>query len=340
MSDAVVKKVTIVGTGSWGLTLGKLLHENGCKIRFWTHSPEEAELLRTNSSYEAKLPGIQLPKDFQYSTNLAEVCAGAEFIVMAVPSAFVRNVSKQLGQLSMDGDTILVSLTKGITNDTLQRMSEVMLQEIPWLEDRCVVALSGPSHAEEVARRVVTAVVAACKDLTTAALVQETFSNDYFRVYSSEDIVGVELGGALKNVIAVASGVIDGLNQGDNTRGALMTRGLVEIARLGEAMGSDMRTFMGLTGMGDLITTCTSQHSRNRFVGEKIGRGEKLDDILAGMSMVAEGVPTCKSAVALAEKHGIEMPITQAVYNTLFGGADPRENILDLMQRALKVETE
>jgi len=233
---------------------------------------------------------------------------------------------------------IVVSATKGITEDTLQRQSQVLLSNIPWLTPENMVTLSGPSHAEEVSRGIPTTVVSAGPGKTQVETVQQVFSGGNLRVYTCNDQIGVELAGSLKNVIAIATGILDGLGMGDNTKGALMTRGLAEITRLGEALGANPRTFAGLAGMGDLITTCMSRHSRNRYVGEHIGKGESLETVLAGMKMVAEGVPTCRSAFALSKKLGVSMPITEECHNVLFSGKNVQQAIRDLMQRELKAE--
>jgi glycerol-3-phosphate dehydrogenase (NAD(P)+) len=332
-------KVSILGTGGWGLTLGKHLFENGHTVVFWTHSPEEAEMLSREHEYRDKLPGVKLPAAFKYFTHLGSAISDSEIILLVVPSQVMGNVARMLATLPPKGKSpILVSATKGITEDTTQRMSEVLLSNIPWLTPENMVTLSGPSHAEEVSRGIPTTVVSAGPGPEQISTVQAVFSGRHLRVYTSPDQIGVELAGSLKNVIAIATGILDGLGMGDNTKGALMTRGLAEITRLGEALGANPRTFAGLAGMGDLITTCMSRHSRNRYVGEHIGKGEKLKDVLAGMKMVAEGVPTCRSAYALAKRLGVEMPITEECHNVLFSGKPVLEAIKDLMQRELKAE--
>lgn len=334
-------KVTVLGTGSWGLTLGTVLHDNGHEVVFWTHSAEEAAMLVREREYKDKLPGIIFPEAFRYTTDMAEALEGCAMVLFVVPSQFMGNVAKQLGTWKPTGEIpVVVSATKGILESTLQRMSEVILSNVSWLPASQMVAFSGPSHAEEVARGVYTAIVAAGSDENSTRLVQQAFSNSQMRVYTSCDIVGVELCGSIKNVIAIASGVIDGLGDGvgDNTKAALITRGQAEMCRLGEAMGANHKTFAGLAGMGDLIVTCMSRHSRNRYVGEHIGKGEKLDSILAGMTMVAEGVPTCRSAKALSAKVGVELPIVDAVYDALFHNKPAVQAIRELMARELKAE--
>lgn len=325
-------KVCILGTGGWGLTLGRLLHANEHQVVFWTHSSKEAEMLAREQEYPDKLPGIRLPAAFRYFTHMPSALSGCGLVLSVVPSQHLPAVAKQLGAWTPpDAKPLVVNASKGITEDGLLRMSEVLLQNVPWLDDSLVVTLSGPSHAEEVSRDMPTTVVAACTNDESAGTVQRVFSGPSFRVYRSEDIIGVELAGSLKNVIAIATGILDGLNLGDNTKGALMTRGLAEITRLGEAMGAQPRTFAGLAGMGDLITTCISKHSRNRHVGEHIGKGQFLDEVLEGMTMVAEGVPTCRSAKALSQKFGVSMPITEEVFEVLFHQKSPVQAMQDLM---------
>lgn len=331
-------KVAILGTGGWGLTLGKHLFELGHSVVFWTHSPQEAEMLARENEYRDKLPGVKLPADFRYFTHMASAVGSADMLLVVVPSQHMIAVAKLLAQVPVAKAPIVVCATKGITEDTLQRMSEVLVTNIPWLEAENMVTLSGPSHAEEVSRGIPTTVVSAGPGKDQVAAVQQTFSGGNLRVYTSDDQVGVELSGSLKNVIAIATGILDGLKMGDNTKGALITRGLAEITRLGEALGAKPRTFAGLAGMGDLITTCMSQHSRNRYVGEHIGLGEPLEKVLAGMKMVAEGVPTCRSAYALSRRLGVEMPITEECYHVMFSGKPVKQAIQDLMQRELKAE--
>jgi len=334
-------KVSILGTGGWGLALGKVLHGNGHEVSFWTPSLAEAELLTREREYKDKLPGVKLPEEFKYSTDMAVAIDKAEMLVFVVPSQFMESTAQLLGECQTPKKIpITVSATKGISERSLKRMSDVVLSHVQWLSKEDMVALSGPTHAEEVAREVYTAIVAASESEQSAKSVQKTFSNKSLRVYTSHDIIGVELCGSVKNVIAIAGGIIDGLEQGvgDNTKAALITRGLAEIRRLGEALGANSHTFAGLAGIGDLIVTCMSQHSRNRFVGEQIGRGKTLNDILSHMKMVAEGVPTARSTHELAKNSGIEMPIVNAVYETLFNNKNPREAIEELMARGLKAE--
>ncbi|MDR1760785.1 MAG: NAD(P)-dependent glycerol-3-phosphate dehydrogenase [Fibrobacter sp.] len=332
-------KVTVLGTGAWGLTLGQVLYENGHQVSFWTHAQEEVDLLTREREYKDKLPGIIFPKEFHYTTDMENALEGAEMVLFVIPSQFMKGVAAKLGAWKPAGKTpTVVCATKGILEGSLQRMSEVILSQVSWLTPEKMVTFSGPSHAEEVARKMYTAIVAASPGKEAAELVQHVMSCPYLRVYTSEDIIGVELCGSLKNVIAIASGVLYGIGAGDNTRAALITRGQAEMRRLGMALGANPHTFAGLAGMGDLIVTCLSEHSRNRYVGEHIGRGETLEQILSGMKMVAEGVPSCRSVKELAEKVGVELPIVNVVYEVLFHGREPNEAIQELMLRELKPE--
>lgn len=334
-------KVTVLGTGGWGLTLGQVLNDNGHQVSFWTFSEQEVHLLSTEHQYKDKLPGVIFPDSFTYTTDMNRALEGAELVLIVVPSQVMANVSKMFAKWQPKGKVpTVVCATKGILEGSDQRMSEVILENVPWLDSNHVVTLSGPTHAEEVSRRVYTAIVAACPSEAAAKEVQQIMSNSYLRVYTSTDQVGVELCGSVKNVIAIASGVLYGIGAGDNTRAALITRGQAEICRLGRALGANPSTFAGLAGMGDLIVTCLSQHSRNRYVGECIGKGEKLSQIMGHMKMIAEGVPTCKSAKALAEKVNVELPIVNAVYAVLFEDKDPKDIIGQLMNRDLKSEAE
>lgn len=332
-------KVTVLGTGGWGLTLGQVLSDNGHQVSFWTFSKDEVDLLYREHQYKDKLPGVIFPDSFVYTTDMNAALEGAEMVLLVVPSQFMGNVAKQFGTWTPKGKKpIVVCATKGILEGSLQLMSEVILANVSWLDEDHMVAFSGPTHAEEVARRVSTAIVAACTNEDSAKFVQQVMSNSYLRVYTSTDIVGVELCGSVKNVIAIASGILYGIGAGDNTRAALITRGQAEICRLGLAMGANAHTFAGLAGMGDLIVTCLSGHSRNRYVGECIGKGETLDQVMSHMKMVAEGVPTCRSAKMLGEKKGVELPIVNAVYEALFCGKSPKIAIEELMSRELKSE--
>jgi len=329
--------VALLGTGSWGTVLALHLFAKGFHVRLWEFRPEAAERLRRDRENKEFLPGVPLPEGLFIHHVAAECLEDTGVVVLAIPSQFVRSAIGNIKQ-AIPPEALIINAAKGIEEGTLKRPSEVVRDLIPDAFPHRYAALSGPSHAEEVALGIPTTVVAASESLGTARAAQEIFSTPRFRVYASEDLVGVELGGALKNVIAIATGICDGLGFGDNTKGALLTRGLAEITRLGVKLGGQPHTFAGLSGMGDLITTCTSRHSRNRFVGEQVGKGRRLDEVLAGMSMIAEGVRTCRSARDLAHRQGVPMPITEAVYAILFEDKDPRQAVTELMTRDLKVE--
>ena len=322
-------RIQVVGAGSGGLALSRLLALNGHAVRVWCREEDGPDELRETRESPLFLPGVKIPESVEVAR---ETDPGVEMAVLAVPSHVMRKVA---GEHPFSAGTVRVNVAKGIENDTLMLMDEV-IREVSGRG--AVVVLSGPSHAEEVARELPCSVCAAGEDAAACEAVQEAFHTAYFRVYTTPDVIGVELGGALKNVIAIAAGVCDGLKLGDNARSALITRGLVEMSRLGVAMGADLLTFAGLSGMGDLIATCTSPHSRNHRVGERIAQGMTPQEAVAASPMVAEGVRTTKSARALAEKHGIEMPITEQVHRVLFGGANPREAIAELMMREAKPE--
>jgi len=329
-------KVSVLGAGSWGTTLALVLHENGHQVNCWSPETSDIDQIRKTGENTRFLPGVQLPVDLEFTDNLAGALKEGACIVVAVPSHAVRAViAKCIGLTAQNA--IWISVAKGIENETLLRVSQVIAQvgNIPAAN---IAVLSGPSHAEEVGRKVPTAVVSASISKETAKKVQHIFINDYFRVYANLDIAGVEFGGALKNIIALAAGICDGAGFGDNTKAALMTRGLVEMNRLGVALGAKPDTFAGLSGIGDLIVTCMSRHSRNRHVGEQIGKGRSLEEVLAEMVMVAEGVKTTRSAYHLANRHQIDMPITEQVYLTLFEHKPPLEAMRELMTRASKLE--
>ncbi len=327
-------KVVVVGDGGWGTALATVLLGNGHDVTLWGPFPEYVEQMRTTRVNSLYLPGISLPPDLKMTADRAEAVAGAELAVLAVPTKFYRAVVSQFSGL-LSRDALLVSVSKGLDPQTGERMSAVAEEAFG---AGPVVALSGPSHAEEVARRAPTCVVCACRDHDRAVRAQEAFMSNRFRIYTSDDVVGVELGGALKNVIALAIGMCDGLGFGDNSRAALITRGLAEMTRLGVACGAHPVTFSGLSGMGDLIVTCTSRLSRNRNVGERIGRGESLAQVTGSMKQVAEGVTNCVTAHALALKKKVQAPIVAEVHAILHEGRKPEE-VLDLfMARSAKPE--
>ncbi len=329
-------KVTVLGAGSWGTTLALVLNQNNHLVTCWSFDKNDIEAIKKSKENKKFLPGITIPDSINFSNDLQASINSAEVIIVAIPSHAVRSVVQSI-DLSAKKDLIWVNVAKGIENQTLLRVSQV-IEEVGQISSENIGVLFGSSHAEEVSREIPTAIVSASKSRETATLVQNLFMTPYFRVYANLDIVGVELGGALKNIIAVAAGICDGAGFGDNTKAALITRGLVEINRLGVKMGAKPDTFAGLSGMGDLIVTCMSRHSRNRYVGEQIGKGRTLQEVLDEMVMVAEGVKTTASAFELSQKEGIEMPITEQVYKTLFEGKPPAEAMRNLMTRASKIE--
>ena len=328
-------KVAVLGSGGWGTALAMLLVENGHDVTLWSYQAEESRHL-AETGENPLLPGVKLPQGLTYTSDLACV-TGCAVVVMATPSFGVRSTAGQVKDL-LAPDAILVSVSKGIEKGTSLRMTQI-IREVT--EDKWpVVALSGPSHAEEVARQVPTAVVSACPDQTAAEVVQDLFINDHFRVYSSSDVIGVELGAALKNVMALCTGCCTGMGLGDNTKAMLMTRGLAETARLGTALGARKDTFAGLAGMGDLIVTCTSMNSRNYRAGIVIGQGPPVQEAIQKIGAVVEGYYAVDSARELAAQVGVEMPITLAAYDVLYRDRDPREVLLSLMRREKRHEIE
>ena len=328
-------KIAVIGDGGWGTTLSILLFNKGNTVAMWSPFPEYAEVLRKERENPKFLPKVNIPEAITISSNLKEVLDAADIIVMAVPSLYVRAVANKAKEFIAQ-DSLVVSVAKGLEVDTLMRMSEVITQAL--VENVRLVVMSGPSIAYEVVRGIPTTVVVASESIDEAEKMRDVFISERFRIYTSDDVAGVELGGALKNIIAIACGISDGLGFGANTKAALLTRGLVEIVRLGAAMGARRETFNGLSGMGDLVTTCISRHGRNRWLGENIGRGKKLKEVLSETEMVVEGVKTAESAVKLSEKYQIEMPITKQIYEVLFKDKDPLEAVNELMIRKPKPE--
>jgi glycerol-3-phosphate dehydrogenase (NAD(P)+) len=333
-----MNNIAIIGGGSWGVASANLLNMNGNNVTIWEYNHEDFLRLANDRENKIKLPGIVIPERIQISNDLEEVTHDKEIVCLVIPSHTVREVSKQLNKLNLPRETVFVNMAKGIDTERLKRMSEVIVDEIGVADASNVATLSGPSHAEEVALGMPTSVVIGCAEIKTSELIRDIFSNHFFRAYSSPDIIGVETGGAFKNVIAIASGIIDGLGGGDNARGALFTRGLAEISRMGVAMGANPLTFAGLSGLGDLVTTCISRHSRNRSFGEKIGRGLTFEKAMTEMTMVVEGVKATQAACSLMEQLGVEMPITVQVNEVLFNAKDPHRAVLELMTRDLKSE--
>jgi glycerol-3-phosphate dehydrogenase (NAD(P)+) len=328
-------KIAVLGSGSWGITLALHLANAGHSLSLYASSQSKAEDLTVKRESEKLLPGIKIPDSIFISADLEKVLLGSGGVVFSVPSHVMRAVSQKAKPFWPAGAWAL-SASKGLEEGTHERMSQILGEVLP--PKTAIGVLSGPSHAEEVSKRIPTTVVVASADASLPAEIQNVFHTDYFRVYTSPDILGVELGGALKNVIAIAAGILDGLGLGDNTKAALMTRGLHEMRRLGVALGASAETFSGLTGMGDLMVTCVSRHSRNRSLGEKIGRGATLSEALKEMSMVAEGVRTAKAAVELAAQAGVEVPIMRQVYDVLYKGKTARESMTELLSRSAKPE--
>ena len=329
-----MKRVSVIGAGSWGTALAVLLAHNGHEVTIWSHDPYEIEMLSTKREQADKHPGVKLPENVKVSSDMEESLKGMDVVVMAVPSPVVRSVAKQMAPSISDGQ-IIVNVAKGIEDETYMTLTDIIEEEIPNAE---VCVLSGPSHAEEVGRGIPTTVVVGSKKKEVAELLQDVFMNEVFRVYTNPDIIGIELGGALKNVIALAAGTTDGLGFGDNTKAALMTRGIAELTRLGVALGGKPETFSGLTGIGDLIVTCTSVHSRNRKAGYLIGQGMTADEAMKEVKMVVEGVYSAKAALGLAKKYGVSVPIVEAVNKVLFENADPREEVSNLLLRERRKE--
>ncbi|MBP9855287.1 MAG: NAD(P)-dependent glycerol-3-phosphate dehydrogenase [Candidatus Omnitrophica bacterium] len=331
-----VNTISIIGDGGWGTTLAVHLANNHYPVNLW--GPFEDYVLKMKKSrYNSKfLPGIRLPKLVTPEPDLTSALLNCEIIVFAVPSKFTADVLKQMKKTKVDlTQKIILSVTKGFDHDSLLRISQIIERD---LERNNIAVLSGPTIAIEVAKKIPTTAVIACKNLSTAKKLQAIFHSQTFRIYTNPDVAGVELGGSLKNVIALACGICDGLGYGSNTKAAILTRGLTEMSRLGKAMGAKAKTFIGLSGLGDLVTTCTSKDSRNRSVGEQIGQGKPIDKILGSMEMIAEGVETVKSAHKLAQKYGIEMPITEEIYNIIYKAKPPAEAVANLMMRKTKAE--
>ena len=326
-------KVSILGGGSWGIALAVLLHKNGHKVTVWSALESEIEMLKENHEHKM-LPGVKLLEDTLLTTDTKEAVEGQDLLVMAVASSFTRRTANRLAGLVAPGQKIL-NVAKGIEEESLMTLSEIIEQEIPQAD---VAVLSGPSHAEEVGRGLPTTIVVGAKSKATAEYIQNLFMNEVFRVYISPDILGMELGGALKNVVALAAGIADGLGYGDNTKAALITRGITEIARLGTAMGGRFETFCGLTGIGDLIVTCASMHSRNRRAGILMGPGKTREEAMAGVRMVVAGVDSAKAAMGLEKKYAVQLPIIEQVNAILFEGKSADSAVKDLMLRDKKVE--
>lgn len=326
--------VGIMGAGSWGTALALVLYRNGHKVTVWSISQEEADMLSKEREHKSKLPGVSLPEDMEFTSDMESAVRGKDFVVLAVPSPFVRETARKMKSYVEKGQ-ILIDVAKGIEETTLMTLSQQIKEEIPQAD---TAVLSGPSHAEEVGRGLPTTVVIGAKTKKTADYLQKMFMNEVFRVYTSPDMLGMELGGSLKNVIALAAGIADGMGYGDNTKAALITRGIAEIARLGVKMGGAVESFTGLTGIGDLIVTCASVHSRNRKAGYLMGQGKTMQEAMDEVQMVVEGVYSTKAAVKLGRKYEVPLPIINKVNEVLFEGKDPKEAVNELMLRDSKAE--
>ncbi len=327
-------KVGIIGAGSWGIALSVLLHNNGHNITVWSALADEIEMLKREHEHKDKLSGVKLAEDVLFTTELPDAVREKDILVLAVPSSFTRATAHNMREYVADGQ-IIVNVAKGIEESTLMTLSQVIEQEIPQAD---VAVLSGPSHAEEVGMCIPTTIVVGAGTKKTAEYIQNVFMSDVFRVYTSPDVLGIELGAALKNVVALAAGIADGLGYGDNTKAALITRGITEIARLGIEMGGKFETFCGLSGIGDLIVTCASMHSRNRRAGILIGQGKTMEEAMAEVKMVVEGVFSAKAAMGLAKKYNVELPIIEQVNEVLFNKKPAAAAVRDLMIRDKKIE--
>ena len=326
--------VAIIGAGSWGIALAKVLHTNGNKVTVWSIVEDEITMLKEKHEHVQKLPGVKLPEDMEFTTDLESAVSGKAYLILAVPSVFTRSTAKSMAPFVKEGQ-IIVCVAKGIEEETLMPLTDIVEQEIPQAE---VAVMCGPSHAEEVGIGLPTTVVAGAKKRVVAEGIQDIFMNNVFRVYTSPDVLGMELGGSLKNVIALAAGMADGLGYGDNTKAALITRGMFEMNKLAVTMGAKQETLNGLTGIGDLIVTCESKHSRNRKAGMLIGQGYTMQQAMDEVKMVVEGVYSAKAAIVLAKKYGVDMPIIEEVNKVLFEDKPAKEAVNDLMLRDRKME--
>ena len=329
-------KISVIGSGGWGIALTILLYKNGHDLTIWSFDKREAEELKTTRENKTKLPNILLPEDIKVTDNLKEAVDNKDVLILAVPSKAIRSVSKSLKDIIKDNQ-IIVNVAKGLEEDTLKTMTDIIEEELKGKKPQ-VAVLSGPSHAEEVGKGIPTTCVVSAHNKELTLYLQNIFMNPSFRVYTSPDMLGVEIGGALKNVIALAAGIADGLNYGDNTKAALITRGIKEISALGVAMGGEQSTFYGLTGLGDLIVTCASMHSRNRRAGILLGQGKTLDEAIKEVNMVVEGVYSAKSALMAAKKYNVEIPIIEQVNAVLFENKNAAEAVNELMIRDKKLE--
>lgn len=338
----MTKKIAVLGAGSWGSILASVLVENGNQVMLWTNSEEQAKELNEKHTNEHYIHDYTYPKELITTLDLKEAVTGADFVLFAIPTKVIRPVAQQLLEVlkELSIKPILIHASKGLELGTHKRLSQVITEEIPEEYRSGMVVFSGPSHAEEVANKDITLITAASENFDNAHAVQKIFMNKYLRIYTNTDVIGVEVGGAFKNIIAIGAGILHGLKYGDDAKAALMTRGLAEISRLGVALGADPSTFMGLSGVGDLIVTCTSVHSRNWRCGNQLGEGKKLDDIIQNMGMVIEGINTCKAAYELGNQLNLTLPICHAMYDVLYNDANIPEEIEKLMTRPGKSEME
>ena len=330
-----MKKISVIGAGSWGTALACLLNDNQHNVTIWSIDKNEVEMLTTYREQKEKLAGVKVADEIKITADLKEALTDKDIVVMAVPSIFVRSTAKKMAEV-VSGSPIIVNVAKGIEEDTLMTLTDIIKEELPEYQ---VAVLSGPSHAEEVGRKIPTTCVVGSSDKETCEILQDVFMNQVFRVYTSSDVLGIELGGALKNVIALAAGINDGLGYGDNSKAALMTRGIAEISRLGVKMGAKMETFYGLSGIGDLIVTCSSKHSRNRNAGYYIGKGMSYEEAMKEVKMVVEGVYSAKAAYALSKKYDSPLPIIEQVNKVLFEQKAPTEAVTELFLRDKKMES-
>ena len=333
------QKVAVLGPGSWGTALAQVLAENGHEVRIWGNHEAQIDEINTYHTNRHYLPDLKIPESIKGEKDLKNAVKDADAVLFVVPTKAIRTVAREFAQV-VENKPVIIHASKGLEQDTHKRISEVLIEEIPEEHRQGVVVLSGPSHAEEVAVHDITTITAACKDEELATYVQKLFMNDYLRIYTNPDVIGVEMGAALKNIIALGAGALHGLSYGDDAKAAIMTRGLAEISRLGVAMGANPLTFIGLSGVGDLIVTCTSVHSRNWRAGNLLGKGHKLDEVLENMGMIVEGVSTTKAAKELADSMKVSMPITETIYEVLYNGKDVRQACQELMTREGTFENE
>jgi glycerol-3-phosphate dehydrogenase (NAD(P)+) len=335
----VKQKVAVLGPGSWGTALAQVLAENGHEVKIWGNHEAQIDEINTYHTNRHYLPDLKIPESIQGEKSLKEAVKDADAVLFVVPTKAIRSVAQEFAKVS-ENKPVIVHASKGLEQDTHKRISEVLTEEIPEAHRQGVVVLSGPSHAEEVAVHDITTITAASEEEQLASYVQKLFMNDYLRIYTNPDVIGVETGAALKNIIALGAGALAGLSYGDDAKAAIMTRGLAEISRLGVAMGANPLTFIGLSGVGDLIVTCTSVHSRNWRAGNLLGKGKKLDEVLDNMGMIVEGVSTTKAAKELADSMNVSMPITEMIYDVLYNDKDVRQACRDLMTREGTFENE